>query len=63
MSLIAAIAPNGRLYLAGQDKPFDSVDITWFLGKLCWHYRRSNLLVIWQGRLSGRGGHPPLSDR
>ncbi|WP_425290906.1 IS630 family transposase [Spirosoma linguale] len=49
LSLIAAIAPNGRLYLAGQDKPFNSEDIIWFLGKLCWHYRRQNLLVIWDG--------------
>ena len=49
LSLIAAIAPNGRLYLAGQDKAFDSEDITWFLDKLCWHYRRKDLLIIWDG--------------
>lgn len=53
LSLIAAITPNGRLYLAGQDIPFDSEDINWFLGKLCWHYRRQNLLVIWQCRPLG----------
>ena len=34
LSLIAAIAPNGRLYIAGQDQPFTSEDIVWFLGKL-----------------------------
>jgi len=49
LSLIAAIAPNGRLYLAGQDQPFDSETISWFLSKLCWHYRRQNLLIIWDG--------------
>ena len=27
LSLIAAIAPNGRLYVAGQDQPFTSEDI------------------------------------
>lgn len=35
LSLIAAISPTGRSYLAGQDKQFDSDDICWFLGKLC----------------------------
>jgi len=49
LSLIAAIAPNGRLYLGGQDQPFTSEDIVWFLSKLCWHYRRWNLLLIWDG--------------
>ena len=49
LSLIAAISPTGRLYLAGQDKPFDSDDICWFLNKLCWQYRRQNMLIIWDG--------------
>lgn len=49
LSLIAAIAPNGRLYLAGQDQPFTSEEIVWFLNKLCYRYRKSNLLVIWDG--------------
>ena len=49
LSLIAAIAPNGRLYLAGQDQPFSSEDIVWFLDKLCYQYRKRNLLVIWEG--------------
>jgi len=49
LNLTAAIAPNGRLYLAGQDQPFDSEAISWFLNKLCWHYRRQSLLVIWDG--------------
>ena len=35
--------------MAGQDEPFDSEAIKWFLGKLCWHYRRQNMLVIWDG--------------
>lgn len=63
LSLIAAIAPNGRLYLAGQDQPFNSEDSSWFLGKLCWHYRRQTIVVIWQGRLCGWSSHPPFSNR
>lgn len=47
--MIAAIAPNGRLYLAGQDQPFNSEDIVWFLNKLCCRYRKRDLLVIWDG--------------
>jgi transposase len=47
--LIAAIAPNGRLYLAGQDHPFTGQDIVWFLSKLCSRYRKRDLLVIWDG--------------
>ncbi|WP_460974159.1 transposase [Spirosoma migulaei] len=46
---MAAIAPNGRLYVAGQDQPFTSEDIVWFLNKLCSRYRKRNLLVIWDG--------------
>ena len=53
LSLIAAIAPNGRLYIAGQDQPFTSENIVWFLGKLCSRYRKRDLLVIWSGRRSG----------
>lgn len=49
LSLIAAIAPNGRLYLGGQDRPFTSQDIIWFLDRLCSRYRKRNLLVIWDG--------------
>lgn len=49
LSLIAAIAPNGRLYVAGQDQPFTSEDIVWFLNKLCSRYRKRDLLVIWDG--------------
>lgn len=49
LSLIAAIAPNGRIYVAGQDQPFTSEDIVWFLNKLCGRYRKRNLLVIWDG--------------
>lgn len=49
LSLIAAIAPNGRLYVAGQDQPFTGEDIVWFLTKLCGRYRKRNLVVIWDG--------------
>ncbi|GAB4041886.1 IS630 family transposase (plasmid) [Spirosoma sp. SC4-14] len=49
LSLIAAIAPNGRLYLAVQDRPLISDEIVCFLNKLCSRYRKSNLLVIWDG--------------
>ena len=49
LSLIAAIAPNGRLYLAGQDQPFSSEDLVRFLTKLCSRYRKRDLLVIWDG--------------
>jgi len=63
LNLIVAISPTGRLYLAGQDQPFTSDDICWFLSKLCWQYRCQNMLVIWQGRLCGWGGHPPVANR
>lgn len=49
LSLIAAIAPNGRLYLAGQDSPFTGEDVVWFINKLCGRYRKRNLLLIWDG--------------
>ncbi|GAB3562787.1 hypothetical protein GCM10027578_05540 [Spirosoma luteolum] len=49
LSLIAAVAPNGRLYIVGQDQPFCSEDIVWFLGKLCHRYRKRDLLVVWDG--------------
>jgi transposase len=49
LSLIAAIAPNGRLYLAGQDAPFTGEDVVWFLNKLCGRYRKRDLLLIWDG--------------
>ncbi|WP_425276938.1 transposase [Spirosoma oryzicola] len=49
LSLIAAIAPNGRLYVGGQDQAFTSEDIVWFLDKLCGRYRKRDLLVIWDG--------------
>lgn len=45
--MIAAIAPNGRIYVAGQDYSFSSEDIAWFLGKLCGQYRKWDLLIIW----------------
>lgn len=47
--MIAAIAPNGRLYIAGQDQAFTSEDIVWFLSKLCFRYRKRDLIVIWDG--------------
>lgn len=49
LSLIAAIAPNRRLFVARQDQPFTSEDIVWFLNKLCSRYRKRDLLVIWDG--------------
>ncbi|MBD2755295.1 transposase [Spirosoma validum] len=47
--MIAAIAPNGRIYVAGQDQPFRGEDIVWFLSQLCRRYRKRDLLVIWDG--------------
>ena len=47
LSLVAAIAPNSRLYLAGQDQPFTSEDIVWFLTKICNRYHKRNLLNCW----------------
>lgn len=55
LSLIAALAPNGRLYLSGQDKAFKSEQVVEFLEYLCRRYRKKDLIVIWQGRLCGRG--------
>lgn len=49
LSLIAAMAPNGRLYVGGQDAAFNGADVVWFLEKLCRRYRRKNLLIIWDG--------------
>ena len=49
LSLIAAIAPNGRIYVAGQDQAFTGEDMVWFLTKLCSRYRKRDLLVIWDG--------------
>jgi transposase len=46
------VAPNGRIYVAGQDRAFTGEDIAWFLAKLCSRYRKRDLLVIWQGRLA-----------
>lgn len=49
LSLIAALAPNGRLYLSGQDKSFDSDGVIGFLEYLCRRYRKKDLIVIWDG--------------
>lgn len=49
LSLIAAIAPNGRIYVAGQDRSFTGEDIVWFLNKLCGRYRKRDLLIVWDG--------------
>ena len=49
LSLIAAIAPNGRIYVAGQDRSFNGEDIVWFLSKLCSRYRKRDILIIWDG--------------
>ena len=57
LSLIAAIAPNGRIYVGGQDRSFTGEDIVWFLSKLCGRYRKRDLLVIWPGRRCGWSFH------
>ncbi len=49
LSLIAAMAPNGQLYVGGQDKAYDSEGVTGFLEYLCRSYRRKNLIVVWDG--------------
>lgn len=54
LSLIAAIAPNGRIYVAGQDQAFTSEDIVWFLRKLCSRYRKRDMIVIWDGAVIHR---------
>jgi len=43
------IAPNGRLYVAGQDRSFTGEDIVRFLSKVCGRYRKRDLLLIWDG--------------
>ncbi|GAA4457728.1 hypothetical protein GCM10023189_28910 [Nibrella saemangeumensis] len=48
-NLIAAIAPNGRIYVGYQNQAFTGEDLVWFLEKLCSRYRKRNLLVIWDG--------------
>lgn len=35
--------------MGGQDHPFSSDDVLWFLEKLCSRYRKQDLLVIWDG--------------
>ena len=49
LNLIAAIAPNGRIYLAGQDRSFTGEDIVWFLGELCGRHRKRDMLIIYNG--------------
>ena len=49
LSLIAAIAPNGRIYVAGQDQGFTSEDSVWFLKKLCGRYRKRDMIIVWDG--------------
>lgn len=48
-SLIAAIAPNGRIYVGYQNQSYTGEDLLWFLEKLCSRYRKRDLLVIWDG--------------
>lgn len=52
LSLIDAIAANGRIYLAGQQQSFTSEEIVWFLNKLCGRYRKRDMLIIWEGQSS-----------
>lgn len=56
-NLIAAIAPNGRIYVGYQNQAFTSEDLVWFLEKLCSRFRKRNLLVIWDG-LKAHSGEP-----
>ena len=49
LSLIAAMAPNGQLYVGGQDKAYDSEGVIGFLEYLSRRYRRKNLMVVWDG--------------
>ena len=49
LSLIAAMAPNGRLYVGGQDKAYNSEGVIDFLEYLCRRYRSKDLMVIWDG--------------
>jgi transposase len=49
LSLIAALAPNGRLYLSGQSKAFNSETVINFLEYLCRRYRKKDLIIIWDG--------------
>lgn len=43
------MAPNGQLYVSGQNKAFDSEGVIGFLEYLCRRYRRKDLIVIWDG--------------
>ena len=49
LSLIAAMAPNGRLYVGGQNKAYNGEGVVGFLEYLCRKYRRKNLIVVWDG--------------
>jgi len=41
------MAPNGRLYVGGQNKAYNGEGVIYFLEYLCRKYRRKNLIVIW----------------
>lgn len=43
------MTPNGRLYVGGQDKAYNSEGVVEFLEYLCRRYRRKDLIVIWDG--------------
>lgn len=43
------MAPNGQLYVSGQDKAYDSEGVVGFLEYLCRRYRKKDLIVIWDG--------------
>lgn len=43
------MAPNGRLYVGGQDKAYDSEGVIDFLEYLCRRYRSKALIVVWDG--------------
>lgn len=55
LSLIAAIAPNGRIYVGGQPHSFRGEAIVWFLDKQCSRYGQGDMLILWPVRRCGWG--------
>lgn len=49
LNLMSAITPTGKLYVAGQDVPYNGVDVAGFLHYLSRRFRGRKLLVIWDG--------------
>lgn len=49
LSLMSAITPTGKLYVAGQDVPYTGTDVAEFLAWLGRRFRGRKVLVIWDG--------------